>query len=220
MSTVSGTPTEDTGSRRDNDTDRLYASLGPLPSPTGTPALIVLSGLPGSGKSYFCRQLAALIPSLVTLETDFLRGILFADPTHSGGESARLFRAVHRLMERLLAEGHTIALDATNLIRKNRRRLYRIAEQQYARLLIVELTAPEHLIRQRLSQREAHAAAGHATDDNSTAGIDVYERMIRSAQLIRRDHITVDTSQDIGPALNKVAAQLQQSGKATARDGI
>ena len=220
MSTVSGTPTEDTGSRRDNDTGRLYASLGPLPSLTGHPALIVLSGLPGSGKSYFCRELAALIPSIVTLETDFLRGILFADPTHSGGESARLFRAVHRLMERLLAEGHTIALDATNLIRKNRHRLYRIAEQQYARLLIVELTAPEHLIRQRLSQREAHTAAGHATDDNSTAGIDVYERMIRSAQPVRRDHITIDTSRDITSALNKVVAQLQQSNRPTVRDGI
>ena len=86
--------------------------------------------------------------------------------------------------------------------------------------MIVELTAPESVIRQRLSQREAHTAAGHATDDNSTAGIDVYERMIRSAQPVKRDHITVDTSLDIGPALNKVAAQLQQSGKATARDGI
>ena len=203
-----------------SDTDRLYASLGPLPSPTGTPALIVLSGLPGSGKSYFCRQLAALLPSLVTLETDSLRGILFADPTHSGGENARLFRAIHRLMERLLAEGHTIALDATNLIRKNRRRLYRIAEQTGASLLILELTAPESVIRQRLSQREAHAAAGQATDDNSTAGIDVYERMIRSAQPIRRDHITVDTSQDIGPALTKVVAQQQQSNKPTVRDGI
>ena len=87
-------------------------------------------------------------------------------------------------------------------------------------LLIVELTAPEHLIRQRLSQREAHTAAGHATDDNSTAGIDVYERMIRSAQLIRRDHITIDTSRDITSALNKVVAQLQQSNKPTVRDGI
>ena len=210
----------DTSPARIPDTGRLYASLGPLPSPTGHPALIVLSGLPGSGKSYFCRQLAALIPSLVTLETDFLRGILFAEPTHSGGENARLFLIIHRLMERLLREGHTIALDATNLIRKNRRRLYRIAEQTGAPLLILELTAPESVIRQRLSQREADMEAARATDDNSTADIDVFERMIRSAQPIRRDHITVDTSQDIGAALNKVAAQLQQSGKATARDGI
>ena len=220
MSTVSGTPTEDAGSRRDNDTGRLYASLGPLPSPTGRPALIVLSGLPGSGKSYFCRELAALVPSLVMLETDALRRVLFPEPKHTPPEHGRLFRNVHRLLERLLLEGHVVAYDATNLVRRHRRSLYNIAERVGAERVIVELTAPERLIRRRLAQRMSDIEAGRAKADNSAAGVDVYLRLRRNAQPIRRDHITIDTSRDITSALNKVVAQLQQSNKATARDGI
>ncbi len=69
------------------------------------------------------------------------------------------------------------------------------------------------MIRQRLSQREADIAAGRRTDDISTAGNDVYDRMIPSAQPIRRDHITVDTSQDNAPATHQIAAELRPSLK-------
>ena len=182
----------------------------------GAPALIILSGLPGSGKSYFCRKLAELLPEIVTLESDAIRASMFDEPTHSGGESARLFREVHTQMKDLLGDGQTVALDATNLVRRNRRRLYRIAEDAGARLIVVELTAPEDVIRERLTQREADIAAALDTDDNSTAGNDVYDRMIRTAQPIRRDHITVDTSQDITSALRQIAADIESGLKSAA----
>ena len=220
MSTVSGTPAEETVSRRDIDTGRLYASLGPLPSSTGHPALIVLSGLPGSGKSFFCHRLAAEIPTCVVLESDALRFALVDAPAHSGEESARLFGAIHRVLDKLLRQRHQVVLDATNLRRRNRKRLYQIAERHGADVLIVELTAPETVIRQRLFQREADLEAARETGENSTAGIDVYDRMAQSAQPVRRSHITIDTSQDIGPALHEVAAQLEGRGKPTAADGI
>lgn len=91
--------------------------------------------------------------------------------------------------------------------------LYDIAVRVGAPLLIIETTAPEDVIRQRLSQREADIAAARQTDDISTAGNDVYDRMIRSAQPIRRDHITIDTSQDITPVLEQMAAELRPSLK-------
>ena len=94
--------------------------------------------------------------------------------------------------------------------------LYDIAERVGAPLLIIETTAPEDVIRQRLSQREADIAAARRTNDISTAGNDVYDRMISSAQSIRRDHITVDTLQDITPAVQRVAAELRPSLKSTA----
>lgn len=91
--------------------------------------------------------------------------------------------------------------------------LYDIAGRVGAPLLIIETTAPEDVIRQRLSQREADIAAARRTDDISTAGNDVYDRMIPSAQPIRRDHITVDTSQNIAPAIHQIAAELRPSLK-------
>ncbi len=200
-------------SRRDRDAEALYQGLGNLSTPPGHPALVLLSGLPGSGKSYLCRELVKAVPSLIVLESDALREILFPEPTHSGSENARLFPALHRLLERLLRIGHHVVVDATNLRRRNRRMLYDIAVRVGAPLLIIETTAPEDVIRQRLSQREADIAAARQTDDISTAGNDVYDRMLRSAQPIRRDHITVDTSQDIAPALEQIAAEIRSSLK-------
>lgn len=203
-------------SRRDQDAESLYQGLGDLPTPPEHPALVLLSGLPGSGKSHFCRELVKAAPSLVVLESDALRAILFSEPTHGQSENARLFPALHRLLERLLRNGHHVVVDATNLRRRNRRMLYDIAVRVGAPLLIVETTAPEDVIRQRLSRREADIATASRADDISTAGNDVYDRMIPSAQPIRRDHITVDTSQDITPAVQRVAAELRRSLKSGA----
>lgn len=203
-------------SRRDQDAESLYQGLGDLPTPLGYPTLILLSGLPGSGKSHFCRELVQVAPSLVVLESDALREILFSDPTHGGSENARLFPALHRLLERLLRIGHQVAVDATNLRRRNRRMLYDIAERVGAPLLIIETTAPEDVIRERLAQRVANLESGRQTNDRSTADMGVYTRMQQSAQPIRRDHITVDTSRDIAPALQRIAVQLCPSLKSAA----
>jgi len=98
--------------------------------------------------------------------------------------------------------------------------LYDIAFRVGAPLLIIETIAPEDVIRQRLSQREAHIAVGIQTDNASTAGNDVYDRMISSAQPIRREHITVDTSQDITPALQRITAELSSSLKSTTPNSL
>ncbi|MDP6782725.1 MAG: hypothetical protein QGG56_04015 [Dehalococcoidia bacterium] len=37
--------------------DILRESLGTLPEPVANPPLVMVSGLPGTGKSYFCRYL-------------------------------------------------------------------------------------------------------------------------------------------------------------------
>ena len=207
-------------SRRDQDAESLYRGLGNLPTPPGHPALILLSGLPGSGKSRFCRELVEVTPSLVVLESDALRAILFPHPTHGESENARLFPALHRLLERLLRKGHHVAVDATNLRRRNRRMLYDIAERIGSLLLIIEMTAPEDVIRDRLAQRAANLNSGRQTDDRSTADMGVYTRMQQGAQPIRRNHITVDTSQDIGPALTEIASQLQPHSKPKLANGL
>ena len=200
-------------SRRDQDAEALYRGVGDLPTPPGHPALILLVGLPGSGKSHFCRELAEVAPSLIVLESDALREILFSDPTHGGSENARLFPALHRLLERLLRIGHQVVVDATNLRRRNRRMLYDIANRVGALLLIIEAIAPENVIRERLAHRAANLESGRQTDDRSTADMDVHTRMQQSAQPIRRDHIAVDTSHDIAPALRQISAELRTNLK-------
>ncbi len=107
--------------------ERLTESLGQLPEPVVEPAFVVVSGLPGTGKSYFCSKLAERLPFLI-LESDALRKALFSAPSYSQQESSYLFRVYHLLIERLLKKGVPVVLDATNLSERHRERLYSIAE--------------------------------------------------------------------------------------------
>lgn len=92
----------------------LLRSLGELPEPVAEPTLIIISGLPGTGKSYLSKGLAERLPFLV-LGSDVLRKTLFAMPSYSSRESAQLFRTIHLLLQELLSKRIPLILDATNL---------------------------------------------------------------------------------------------------------
>jgi len=197
------------------DAQRLEESLGDLPEPTINPAFIVVSGLPGSGKSYLCRQLAARLlslspcpqaPPFPILESDSMRRLLSPTPNYSRGENNRLFRACHMLIEELLLKGIPLIFDATNLIERNREQLYHIADSVGARLIIVRVEAPPQLVRQRLQDR----LSGLDPEDKSEADYQVYQQMSAAAQRIRRNHFAVDTSRDITPVIDKIVREVNR----------
>ncbi len=187
------------------DTQRLKEALGPLPEPWPQPVLVVLSGLPGTGKSTFARRLTEQLPFLV-LETDALRKALVGEPRHTRGESNRLFAACHQLIQELLTQGVPVLFDATNLQESHREPLYRIAEITGARVILVCTTAPPEMVRERLERRQQ----GKALQDNSQADWRVYQRMRLSVDPIRREHFVADTSIDVEPVVEKVVREVSQ----------
>ncbi|MHB8105634.1 MAG: AAA family ATPase [Dehalococcoidales bacterium] len=187
------------------DAYRLADTFDVLPEAEAQPAAIIVSGLPGTGKSYFCRRLADRLPFLI-LESDVLRKQLFSTPTYSAEESAYLFRAIHRLMGDLLNKGIPLIMDATNLAEKHRERLYNIAERYNARLIIVQVKAPSELVQKRLKQRLARKNS----NENSDADWAVYKKMKAAAEKINRRHFTVDTSKDIMPAIEKIVREANR----------
>lgn len=178
------------------DVQRLTESLGPFPEPAAKPTLIVVSGLPGAGKSYFCSKLAERLP-FITLESDALRKVLAPSPNYSPQESSRLFQAVHRLIGELLRRGFPLIFDATNLSERNREYLYSIAERLDIKLVLVRVEAPPQVVQERLKGRRN-------SETNSDADWTVYQKMKSSVQPIRRNHYVVDTSRDIAPVVDKI----------------
>ena len=187
------------------DVWELEESMGQLPEPVVNPAFIIVSGLPGTGKSYFCRRLAERVP-LAILESDRLRRLLFSSPSYSAQESFRLFQVCHRLIKELLKRGIPVAFDATNLEEYHRERLYHIADQVGANLIIVRVDAPPDVVYRRLEKR----AKGTNTRDNSEADWKVYQKMKSSAQRISRNHFKIDTSQEISSAIDKIVHVINQ----------
>lgn len=185
-----------------SDVQRLTESLRQFPEPVAKPVLIVVSGLPGTGKSYFCSKLAERLP-FITLESDALRKVLFSSLTYSLQESSRLFQACHRLIEQLLRRGFSLILDATNLSERHREYFYSIADHLDVKLVLVWVEAPPQLVRERLKDRRNE-------ETKSDADWIVYQKMKSSVQPIRRNHYVVDTSRDIIPVIDKIVRAAER----------
>ena len=191
--------------QRVSDVQQLTESLGQLPEPMVEPTFIVVSGLPGTGKTYFCSKLAERLP-FVTLESDSLRKTLFSSPSYSPQESNHLFQVCHLLIEKLLRKGIPLILDATNLSERYRERLYNIADRLDVKLILVRVEAPAEVIRERLKARQE----GVNPEEKSDADWEVYQRMKPAIQKIRRNHYAVDTSRDITPVLDKIIREVKR----------
>lgn len=172
----------------------------------GEPYLIVLSGLPGTGKSHFANELARRIPVLI-VGSDRMRKALVAKPKYTRDEHVRVFTACHQLTEALLTGGYRVIFDATNLTDGFRDTLYDIAQSSHTPLTIIRFTAPIDVIRRRLDAR----AAGLSVDSHSDADWQIHCRLRPGEEPIGRPHLKVDSSQDISPVVSEVVRLLMSA---------
>ncbi len=194
-----------TQSQISTDLDCLKRSLHKLPEAVVKPAFIVVIGLPGTGKSFFCRKLAEK-SSIYILESDAMRKTLFPSPDYSATESTRLFLACHALIEELLKKGVSLIFDATNLSEHHRERLYRIGDKTGAKLILVRVDAPPEIVQQRLEARKK----GVTLEDKSDADWKVYRQMKTQVDKIRRNYLSVDTSRDILLVIDKIIRMINR----------
>jgi predicted kinase len=165
------------------------------------PALILLSGVPGAGKTTFAHALAKVM-SFQHIESDAIRRGLALHPTYAPAESARVFaRAEHLAAEALASNRHAL-VDATNLSPKDRKRFLRLASGTGATLIAVRVTAPEATVRARL----ANPRAGF-----SQATIQIYELMRNRARPFSVPVIVVDTRFPLEPSLALVVSLVSEA---------
>jgi predicted kinase len=184
------------------DVRRLrHAINSKLPVKVSHPALIILVGLPGSGKSYFASKLTEKTPSVV-LESDFLRKILVRKPVYSQFESFRLFKAIHQLIKELLAGGYNVIFDATNLSEDSRRPLHAIAGETGAKDIVVHMNTPREIAEERLSNRLVQR------DGYSDADWAVYQKLESGFEPIKGAHYEITGAMDIFPVIDKIVAEI------------
>ena len=163
-------------------------------------AIVLMVGPPGVGKTTFARALRART-GIEILESDAVRRSLFPRPTYGRTESRAVFDAIHASADERLAEGAAVVIDATNLVEAERAVVYRMADRHGASCVVVRVTARPAVVRERLVQRSARSP--------SEAGVEVYERMRRIRQPLRRPHFIVDSSADTEPAIEAIAREIE-----------
>lgn len=82
--------------------------------------LIILVGLPGSGKSTYAKSIMDPEGQLQYCSSDKIREELYGDENIQGDPN-KVFRVLHNKVKNLLDRGYDVIYDATNVTRKNRR---------------------------------------------------------------------------------------------------
>ncbi len=164
---------------------------------TAKPVLLLLCGLPGTGKSFLACRLAEAL-HFVIIESDMVRKIIFPQPRYTAQESRWVHRTCHALMAKLLKRGVRVIYDATNLVEYHRELVYRIAKRAEARLVVVKTVASEEVVRERLRARQEEAA------EISDADWRIYRRMASRQEEISHHHLVIDTTETLEEAVAKI----------------
>ncbi|SDM87651.1 AAA family ATPase [Sediminibacillus halophilus] len=82
------------------------------------PTVHLMAGIPGSGKSFFAKKLAAS-EQAVYISSDEIRENWYGDASVQG-DNSRLFEDIRRRIRNYLAGGMDVVFDATNLSRRKR----------------------------------------------------------------------------------------------------
>jgi predicted kinase len=152
---------------------QLRVEIATVPAtPHGKPALIVMMGLPGVGKSHCARLLSGRLGA-AHVASDELRSRLFIAASYAAEENRAVFAAATALVDELLGEGHRVVVDATNLIARNRAGAVEAARRRGVPVTYVRITASDDDARARLASRRTARASG----DHSEADEPIYERM-------------------------------------------
>jgi predicted kinase len=182
---------------------QLRAEIGVPAQPNGRPALVMLMGLPGVGKTHCARLLATRLGA-AHVATDHLRSRLFIAASYADEENHAVFALAEALVEELLAEGHVVVLDATNLVARYRAPMERVAIRRGVALLHVLVVADDADARARLAARSVARSDG----DHSDADVAVYDRMRERGFEAPERFVELRNGPDLASEIERVAASL------------
>ena len=152
--------------------------------------IIIICGLPGTGKTTLAKCLAPLIHATI-LSTDKIRKELFSQPTYSREERELIYNIMLLVAKYLHKAGKSCILDATFNLEKSRIEVKEILSLDEKEFKIIECHCPEQIIISRLNKRK---------NDFSDAGTSIYFKMKKIYQPVQMPHIDIDTSKE--PASN------------------
>ena len=125
------------------------------------PILILVCGLPGSGKSFFSKQLSKKI-GVSHFNSDIIRKQLFPKArTYSDTEKKMVYESLITQAKMCLKKGESVIIDATFYKNSLRTPFYDIASQLNMGLKIIYIHAEESLVKKRTSKQRLDSEADY-----------------------------------------------------------
>lgn len=146
--------------------------------------LIVILGLPGTGKTTFARALAARTGAR-HLNTDMLRVELGLRGQYEETTKARVYDELLRLTRNALKQGTPVVLDGTFYRQAFRDRITDLAQETGAVLKWIELTASPETVKERVSHKRPYSEADFA----------VYRKIREAFEPLKEERLSLDSDQ-------------------------
>ena len=170
--------------------------------------LILISGLPGTGKTRISRELASRLGA-VHISSDSIRKKMLEKRTYSEEEKALVYKEMVSQASNSLSQGKNVIADATFYKESLRRQMREAAENAGTDFFIVECILPEEKAKERISSR---------TGGDSEAKYGEYLIVKKAFEPFTEERITIDTSLPVNESVETILRSV--SGVATILDAL
>jgi predicted kinase len=147
--------------------------------------IIIVFGLPGSGKSYFASRLAETLKAIY-INTDEERLKMFSARTYTDEEKMKVYNSILEKMKTAIQNKLNVVLDGTFYKESLRNKFEEAARKSNEKIIYMEVTADENTIKERLSKPRQYSEADY----------DVYLKLKASAEPLLKDHLVLVSSDD------------------------
>lgn len=161
--------------------------------------LILIAGVPGSGKTYFARHLAETIGA-THLNTDGLRKDLGLQGEYSPEDKQRVYDELKNRTRTHLEADETVIVEATFHRADRRRAFYELAETLDVPLLLFEIRVEKAIALGRVSRSRSDSEAGPA----------VYRKVKAAFEPIQRPHRTLWSTNSNIDTLIAIAVRIAE----------
>lgn len=151
--------------------------------------LVIVSGLPGTGKSTVSFELAKELKAFVLSIDEIRKGVLM-DPGYTESKKKRIYEEMFNMAQGLLERNENIILDATFFRKELRDKASEIGKMWNKCVFFIEIVCPEEIVKRRINKRY------ESQRDYSDAYYRVYKIIQNKFESSKEEHFVINTEKD------------------------
>ena len=176
--------------------------------------LIVVIGLPGTGKTVLANELSSFLPNNpVNLSTDLIRRNVFNFSQHqyakfgekhySSQNRQLVYNVLRLIVEILIKQQLSVIVDGTFYSQATREPFYEVCDRFNCNLVVINTICSEETVKNRILGRKTKGK------NISDADFEIHLEMKKRFEPIKNNHLIVNTERDLLNNLKKVGIYIE-----------